>query len=163
MEDISGGIAYLKRIIENNFFVKTEDKLSSQHDVQIIDMTKIKIFTGPANLLGSGTQSKVYRGTIDVGFRRNHFAAMKLIALDEESAVLALEKELRSLRMLKHHNIVELLGVTYDTDKCDAYIVLELCHLGSLEGLMSLFSDDPRIEKLKAMLTANDLKLENGI
>ena len=67
--------------------------------------------------------------------------AVKQVPLDDDEAAVAMQRELKALRALRHPNVVALLGALTDDDEGLLWAVLEFAPHGSLHRMLHRSSE----------------------
>ena len=81
--------------------------------------------------LGRGAHGVVKRAAW-----RGRTVAVKMVSVDDDDAAVAMRRELKALRALRHPNVVALLGAVADDDEGLLWAVLEFAPHGSLHRLL---------------------------
>ncbi|EAY14497.1 CAMK family protein kinase [Trichomonas vaginalis G3] len=88
-------------------------------------------------VLGEGSFAKVYLALDQVNFQ---YYAMKRIHLKElsctQSGISQLEREIETMRMLHHKNIISLREVIHIPERSIAYIVIEYANCGNIASIL---------------------------
>lgn len=88
-------------------------------------------------VLGEGSFAKVYLALDQNEFQ---YYAMKRIHLKElsrtQSGISQLEREIETMRMLHHKNIISLKEVIHIPDRSICYMVIEYANCGNIAGIM---------------------------
>ncbi|OHT01090.1 Serine/threonine-protein kinase stk11 [Tritrichomonas foetus] len=99
-------------------------------------MKKVNQYTLRSKL-GSGSSSKVYLACDET---TGAFYAVKAIHILEHrhngTGAAGLEREIRIMRKLNHHNIVKLVDVLYASTVDTAYMVIEWANCGTMQDLI---------------------------
>ena len=86
--------------------------------------------------LGRGSHGVVKKATW-----RGRPVAVKQVPLDDDEAAVAMQRELKALRALRHPNVVALLGALTDDDEGLLWAVLEFAPHGSLHRMLHRSSE----------------------
>ena len=80
-------------------------------------------------------------GVVKKASWRGHPVAVKQVPLDDDEAAVAMQRELKALRALRHPNVVALLGALTDDDEGLLWAVLEFAPHGSLHKMLHRSSE----------------------
>ena len=86
--------------------------------------------------LGRGSHGVVKKATW-----RSKPVAVKQVPLDDDEAAVAMQRELKALRALRHPNVVALLGALTDDDEGLLWAILEFAPHGSLHRMLHRSSE----------------------
>ncbi len=80
-------------------------------------------------------------GVVKAAKWRGQPVAVKQVPLDDDEAAVAMQRELKALRALRHPNVVALLGALTDDDEGLLWAVLEFAPHGSLHRMLHRSSE----------------------
>jgi len=93
------------------------------------------IYAVSTNVLGTGSFSTVYSGTIISGENKNQTIAVKKISFAKSPNIDKIKLEIEINKNLHHDSIVKYYGVHYTSKYC--YIFMEFCNYGTLNDVIT--------------------------